>query len=296
MNNSNKIYLVNGSEPHFRGKFAIAAQKLEIPYEYVDLKECIFLIDGEDTYLYQNNAQIKPDNSYFLIRKKETDSYFCYLLTEFLHRHDTPFLDPGNRSHTLAHTKISQLLTLTGDGILFPRSIICRPYSYTLHRDMVAEQLGFPLVLKRNGARGEAVWLIDNEAELESKFAEAPFEAHILQKYIPNESDLRVIVFEDTVLGAMQRTSSDGFANAGYDATLEIVEITEEEKQLAIHASKKAGIDFSGVDIVRTDAGLRIWEVNKCPQIERFIAATDIEIVEIMLNTMKNKYLANTGD
>ena len=135
---------------------------------------------------------------YFLIRRKDEDSFFSYLLAEFLSQHGAPFTDPSNRSHTLSDGKIAQLLRLTQLGVPFPESFICRPYSYTLHRDLIVNKFGFPCVVKRTGARGEAVWfMVESEDELEQKLAEEPFEVHIIQKYIPNDYDVRVIVFED---------------------------------------------------------------------------------------------------
>ncbi|UTW44447.1 hypothetical protein KFE80_08565 [bacterium SCSIO 12696] len=288
---SKTIYLVNGAEAYFRGKFATAALKLGIPHDYIDLKECVFFTDGKETYLYRNNQRIDPSDGYFFIRKKSEDSYYCYLLAEFLTQHQAPFSDPCNRLHTEPDIKFSQLLRLTKQGIPFPQSYICRPYSFDLHRDMIMNQLGFPLVVKRAGARGDAVWLIRTEAELNTKLAEAPFDVHILQQFIANEGDIRVIVFESQVIGAMTRSSADGFANTSYDAVLEHTQLSDQERQLALLASSKAGIDFAGVDIVQTDDGLKVWEINKTPQLERFVSATGIPALEQVLGYIKDKYL-----
>ena len=62
---SKTLYLINGSEPYFRGKFATAAHKLEVPYRYIDLKECVFFSDGETTHFYHNNRQIDPADGLF---------------------------------------------------------------------------------------------------------------------------------------------------------------------------------------------------------------------------------------
>ena len=288
---SKKIYLINAKEPYFKGKFASAAGKLDVEYKYIDLTECIFYANDQKTYLYHNHELIEPKEGYFLIRRIGEDSFFSYLLTEFLHQHDAAFMDPGNRSHTQSDGKIAQLLRLTTQGIPFPESFLCRPYSFEMHRDFIIDKIKLPCVVKRTGARGEAVWFVKTEEELIQKMQEAPFEVHILQRYIPNEHDMRVIVFEDKVVGAMKRTSADGFANTSYDAKLEISDITKEEKTLAIDVCKKMGVDFGGVDLVRSEEGLMIWEVNKVPQLDRFIPATGIEALEVIVKTIKDRYL-----
>jgi len=287
---SKKLYLVNASEPYVRGKFATAAHKLDVDYEYVDLKECVFYADGKHTHFYNNNTKIDPKKGYFFIRRKDTDNFYAYLLTEFLHQHQADFNDACNRSHTRSDGKIAQLIRLTEQGVPFPESFVCRPYSFTLHRDLIVEKIGFPCVVKRTGARGEAVWFIDSEEKLMTKMEEAPFEVHLVQKYMPNDYDVRVIVFEDQVIGAMTRSSDDGFANTSYNAVLELTQISDEEQQLALDVAKKSGVDFAGVDVVRTSEGLKVWEVNKTPQLDRFIPATGIEAIECVLNHIQQKY------
>lgn len=222
---------------------------------------------------------------------KDADNFYAYLLTEFLHQHKASFSDPCNRSHTQSDGKIAQLIRLTEQGVPFPESFVCRPYSFIVHRDLIVDKIGFPCVVKRAGARGEAVWFVETEDELEAKMKEAPFDVHLVQKYMPNDYDIRVIVFEDQVIGAMQRSSDDGFANTSYDAIFELTQVSNEEKQLALTVAQKAGVDFAGVDVVKTKEGLKVWEVNKTPQLDRFIPATGIEVVESVLNHIKQKYL-----
>lgn len=290
---SKTLYLINVSEPYIKGKFATAAHKHDVNYEYIDLKECVFYADGSSTHLYSNNKRIDPSSGYFMIRRKDEDNFYAYLLVEFLSQHGAPFTDPCNRSHTQSDGKIAQLLRLTDQGVPFPESFVCRPYSFALHRDLIINKFGFPCVLKRTGARGEAVWFIESEEELAAKMNEAPFEAHLIQKYMPNDYDIRVIVFEDQVIGAMTRSSADGFANTSYNAILEHTKISDEEYQLALEVSRKAGVDFAGVDIVRTDEGLKVWEINKTPQLDRFIPATGIQALDLVVGHIKTTYLDN---
>lgn len=287
-----KVFLVNAQEAYFRGKFAVAAQDLGVDYHYLDLTECVFHVKGKESTLYHNNKMIDPQDGYFWIRRKGQDNFFCYLLTEFLSQQGVPFTDPANRSHTLSDMKIAQLLRLAPKGIPFPESYICRPYSFALHQDLIVNNVGFPCVVKRAGERGEAVWLVNNFQELDQKLNEGKaFDVNIIQKYIPNEFDLRVIVFENKIIGAMTRRSTDGFANTAYDAELKITDLTECECQLALESAEKAGVDLAGVDIVRTEQGPLVWEINKTPQLDRFIPATGIDAVSQILSLIKEKYL-----
>lgn len=286
-----KIYLINCEEPYVRGNFAASANKHEVPFDTIDLKEVIFHISEGSTKLYSNNCLIDPLEAYFFIRRKADDSYFCYLLTEYLHHLKVPYLDECNRSHNALECKISQLIRLTPKGVPFPESFVCRPYAFELHQRFILDRISFPCVFKRSGARGEKVWLIDSKAALAAKIAESPREPFILQQYIANEFDLRVIVFEDRIVGSMKRSSVDGFANTASDAVLEPYELSAAETQLALESAKAADLDLAGVDIVHTNEGLKVWEINSVPQLHRFDAALDISAMDFIISQIKERYL-----
>jgi ribosomal protein S6--L-glutamate ligase len=91
-------------------------------------------------------------------------------------------------------------------------------------------------------------------------------------------------VLGDKVLGVMKRSSQnqDEFRN-NYSAggTVEVAELPEEIKELAIKAAKVCGLAVAGVDVAFRDFDVKkpiIWEVNKGPQFKGFMKATGIDV------------------
>jgi len=76
--------------------------------------------------------------------------------------------------------------------------------------------------------------------------------------------------------------SKDEFRN-NYSAggTVEVADLPEEVKQLAVRAAKVCGLSVAGVDVAFRDFDMKkpvIWEVNKGPQFKGFMKATGIDV------------------
>lgn len=164
----------------------------------------------------------------------------------------------------------------------------------------------FPVILKGSGGdRGTRVFKADNLDQLEKlvrdlrKTETDEGKRYMLQEFIPNDGDYRVLVLGDKVLGVMKRSSQDKkeFRN-NYSAggSVEIANLPEEIKQLAVKAAKVCGLAVAGVDVAFRDFDMTkpvIWEVNKGPQFKGFMKATGIdvpaEIVKFLVSLKVNK-------
>jgi len=158
--------------------------------------------------------------------------------------------------------------------------------------------LFFPIILKgSSGDRGTNVFKIDNLKQLEAKVRELRKieieggKRYMLQEFIPNDGDLRILVLGDKVLGAMKRTSQNFQKefrnNFSVGGRVEVVEIPESIKKLAINAAKICGLLVAGVDVVYRDGDVNkpvVWEVNKGPQFWGFMEATKIDVPKEIIN------------
>ncbi len=224
--------------------------------------------------------------------------------------------------------KAWQMLALEKAGISVPRSIYgslwylyeCmkkkqNPLSFDPAQDISLKKgdlsdnklnFDFPVILKGSGGdRGTRVFKADNLEQLEKlvrdlrKTETDEGKRYMLQEFIPNDGDYRVLVLGEKVLGVMKRSSQSKkeFRN-NYSAggSVEIADLPEEIKQLAVKAAKVCGLAVAGVDVAFRDFDMTkpvIWEVNKGPQFKGFMKATGIdvpaEIVKFLVSLKVNK-------
>ena len=104
----------------------------------------------------------------------------------------------------------------------------------------------------------------------------------VLQDFISESSgrDVRIFTVCDKVVGAMERVAppNEFRSNIHRGAEGRKVELTEEEKQMAISAIQSLNINIGGVDIIRSNKGPLILEVNSSPGLEGIEHTTKIDI------------------
>lgn len=172
-----------------------------------------------------------------------------------------------------SQNKITQYINLHGARVPIPRTLMALP-------DILAKKYAeygfeFPFIMKaKGGTRGADNFLIKNEAELTSVVADYPEETFILQEYIVNTGDYRLIVIEDKVALAIWRSAQEGThlnnTSQGGAATLvPLAEVKPEVLDAAVRAAQYYGRQIAGVDMVEdADGKFYCFEVNRAPQIE----------------------------
>ena len=167
-------------------------------------------------------------------------------------------------------------------------------------KDLIKIVGGAPLVVKLlEGTKGVGVVLAETTKAAESVInAFRSLKADVLvQQYIKESKgqDIRCFVIGDKVVASMERTAQEGEfrANIHLGATARSIEITNEERDLAIRAAKIIGLEVAGVDMVRSNSGAKILEVNSSPGLEGIESASGINIADKMIEFMENKFKNN---
>lgn len=144
---------------------------------------------------------------------------------------------------------------------------------------------GAPLVIKLlEGTQGIGVILADTRASAESVIeAFRGLDANILvQEFIREAagSDIRAFVVGGKVVASMRRVAPAGEfrSNLHRGGTAEAVKLTPEERSTAIRAAKAMGLGVAGVDILRSNHGPVVMEVNSSPGLEGIEAATSVDV------------------
>ncbi|MFA5828511.1 MAG: hypothetical protein WC841_04105 [Candidatus Shapirobacteria bacterium] len=180
-----------------------------------------------------------------------------------------------------------------------------------------ALDFNFPIILKGSGGdRGSRVFKIDNLEEMEKmvralrKSETVEGKRYMVQKFIPNSGDYRLLILGEKVLGVMKRSSQsiEEFRNNySVGGKVEVADLPESIKKMAVKAAKVCGLMVAGVDVmekpksnslkVLKSESLKVksrsfedgemsgdsndyvvLEVNKGPQFRGFMEATGIDV------------------
>lgn len=151
--------------------------------------------------------------------------------------------------------------------------------------DLIKMVGGAPLVIKLlSGTQGIGVVLAETKKAAESVIESfLGLKASVLvQEFIAEAggSDIRCFVVGEKVIAAMQRKGKEGEfrSNIHRGGTANLVKITKEERVTALKAANTMGLNVCGVDILRSDRGPLVMEVNSSPGLEGIEKATGKDI------------------
>lgn len=159
------------------------------------------------------------------------------------------------------------------------------------------EEFDYPLLIKPvDGARGQGVMKFESGEEFKKFLKEDPhvlFFPNLIQKWIPNDGDYRIVVLGDQVVAAVKKSRIEGNVTANMSQGNEAipVQIDKELEEIAVKAAKAVGIEFAGVDIIEDKiTGKRyVLEVNLSPQITLTSKFSQVDIATKVLEYIANK-------
>jgi ribosomal protein S6--L-glutamate ligase len=155
---------------------------------------------------------------------------------------------------------------------------------------------GAPVVIKLlEGTQGIGVILAPD-----TKVAEAVIETLqstrqnvLIQRFIAESrgKDIRAFVIGDRVVAAMRRSAQgDEFrSNVHRGGTTEVVELDDTYQEAAVRAAQIMGLKVAGVDLLESDDGPMIMEVNSSPGLEGIETATDLDIAGAIVDFVANQ-------
>ncbi|HAQ49880.1 MAG: 30S ribosomal protein S6--L-glutamate ligase [Glaciecola sp.] len=184
--------------------------------------------------------------------------------------------------------KLRSLQLLSRKGIGMPRT------GFANHPDKIDDLIknvgGAPVVIKLlEGTQGIGVVLAET-----SKTAEAIIEAFmglnaniLVQEYIKEAggADIRCLVVGGKVIAAMKRQAAPGEfrSNLHRGGSASIVRLSPEERKTAVDAAKTMGLGMAGVDILRSNHGPVVMEVNSSPGLEGIEKATGKDVATMVI-------------
>jgi len=98
-------------------------------------------------------------------------------------------------------------------------------------------------------------------------------------------ADIRCFVIGEKVVAAMKRQGKEGEfrSNLHRGGVAEIIRITPEERSTAVRSAKVMGLNVAGVDLLRSNHGPVVMEVNSSPGLEGIEKATGKDVAGLII-------------
>lgn len=169
--------------------------------------------------------------------------------------------------------KLRSMQVLAKSGVGIPKTVFSR--NSTDIDDLLEKIGGTPVIIKlARGTHGNGVVLAETK-----KAAKSVLQAFylsnddgtniLLQEFVEESAgtDIRAFVVGGRVVASMMRQSlDDDFrSNLHKGGEGKVVKLTEEERKMAIKAARAMGLTVAGVDMMRSNRGPLILEVNASP-------------------------------
>jgi len=258
-----------------------AAEKRGHEIQVIKTLRCYMNIASRRPDIYYNGEKLPPFDAVIPRIGASVTYYGMAVLRQF----EMQGTYPLNESVAIGRSrdKLRSMQLLARDGIGLPVTTFA--YDPKQTEEVVKIAGGAPLVIKLlEGTQGIGVVLADTDRSARSVIeAFRGADVNILvQEFIKEAggTDIRALVVGGTVVAAMKRTGAEGDfrSNLHRGGSAERVRISPEERSTAIRAAKTMGLNVCGVDMLRSNHGPVVMEVNSSPGLEGVELATGLDI------------------
>lgn len=164
----------------------------------------------------------------------------------------------------------------------------------------IGERFGYPVVVKpttgswgRLLARANSPAALKTILEQKQQFGSPHHSIFYIQEYIEKPGrDIRAFVVGGEVIAASYRNAEHWITNVARGAHSTACPVTPELAEIAGHAVAAVGADIAGVDLVETDEGLKVIEVNGGAEFKGIRDTTSLSIADIILDHVTRTIVA----
>ena len=247
----------------------------------IDHLKCVLIIEKGQAKVFYKNEEITGVDAVIPRIGASVTFYGAAVVRQF--EMMKVFTATESQALVRSRDKLRSLQLLSRARIGMPKTAFA---SSAKNIDIILEQVGgLPVVIKLlEGTQGIGVVLAETYNSAKSVFeAFLELEANILvQEFVKeaNGADLRVFVVDGEVVGAMRRQAKSGEfrSNLHRGGSAVLIKLTQLEKQTALKAAKKLGLSIAGVDMLQSERGPLVLEVNSSPGLEGIEGATKADI------------------
>lgn len=258
--------------------------------EVVDYLRCYMDITARRPKVLYRGVELKPNA--IIPRIGATYTFYG---TAVVRQFEMADVYTPNSSNAISRSrdKLQSLQLLSRAGVALPTTSFAHS---TQDIDGLLEVVGGPPVVVKllEGTQGLGVVLAETRKAAESVItAFRQMDANILVQQFVKEAagtDIRAFVIGGKVVAAMKRRGAPGEfrSNLHRGGTAEPVKLTPKERATAVRAAKTMGLGIAGVDMLPTEEGPMVLEVNSSPGLEGIEAASGVDVADLIIEHIED--------
>jgi len=260
---------------------------------FLNIRHCYMKLDAEKPEVHYRGGNILEELDAVIPRIRPSITFYgCALIRQF----ESMGVYALNNGLAIARSrdKLYSLQMLLANGLHIPITGFAHSPQDT--NDLIDMVGSAPLIVKLlEGTQGKGIVLAETKKAAESVInAFKSLNANILVQAFIKEAggkDLRLFVINGKVVASMQRQAEPGEfrANLHQGGTASKVKVTKEEKAIAVKAAKVMDLKVAGVDLIRSNFGPLVLEVNSSPGLEGIEGATGHDVAGLMIDAIEKK-------
>lgn len=282
----NIVILSRNKDLYSTRRLVEEAEKRNHIVEVIDPLSCDLIIENEKpTILYKDKYLDYVDAIIPRIGASVT-FYGCAVVRQF--EMMNVFSSVSSVAIIRSRDKLRSFQHLSKAGVDMPKTVFTN-YSRDVEK-VIAQVGGTPVVIKLlEGTQGIGVVLAESKIAAESVLeAFNGLEARaLIQEYIAEAkgADLRALIVDEQVVGAMKRQGKEGEfrSNLHRGGTYEHYKLSDAEIKIAIKAARKLKLPICGVDLLQSDRGPLVMEINSTPGLEGIESASKKNIAQAII-------------
>lgn len=263
-----------------------AAVKRKHSVQVIDPLNCDILMEKKNPEIYYKGVKLEHTDAIIPRIGASVTYYGTAVVRQF--EMMNVFTTVESQALIRSRDKLRSLQILAKAGLGLPKTVFTN-YSKDVS-EVIKHVGGAPLIIKLlEGTQGLGVVLAETKNAAESVIeAFNGLQARVIvQEYIKEAkgADIRVFVVDGQVVGAMKRQGKEGEfrSNLHRGGSATVVELSDDEENAAIKAAKAMGLGVAGVDMLQSERGALILEVNSSPGLEGIEAATGKDIAKTII-------------
>ncbi|RDB05483.1 30S ribosomal protein S6--L-glutamate ligase [Runella aurantiaca] len=260
---------------------------------------CHVMIEEEKPVILYKNKPVEGIDAIIPRIGASVTDYGCAVVRQF--EMMKVFTTVKSQAIMRSRNKLRSLQILSKAGVQIPKTVFA---NQTKDIESLIHLVGGPPVIIKllEGTQGVGVVLAESETAAKSTIeAFYGLKTNVLiQEYIAESkgADIRAFVVGNKIVAAMKRQGKAGDfrSNLHRGGKATPILLTPQEEKAALQAAKALGVRVAGVDMIVSNRGPMIMEVNSSPGLEGIENCTGVNVADLIVSFIEEKIPADEND